>query len=102
MRRREFLGIFVGATTTWPLAARAQQAKRPTIGVLALGNPPVEPFVKGLRDGLQTVGYSEDRNIRLETRSAGGVMSRLPELAAELVRVKVDAIVAYQTPAASP
>ena len=89
------------ATVAWPLAARAQQAKMPTVGILALGNPPVEPFVKGLRDGLQAVGYSEDRNIRLEIRSAGGVAGRLPELAAELVRLKVDAIVAYQTPSAT-
>jgi len=47
MRRREFLGVFVGAAATWPLAARAQQAKVPTVGVLALGNSPIEPFVKG-------------------------------------------------------
>ena len=101
MKRREFIALLGGGTVALPLAARAQQAKVPAIGVLALGNPPVEPFVKGLRDGLQAVGYSEDRNIRLETRSAGGVMSHLPELAAELVRLKVDAIVAYQTPAAT-
>jgi putative ABC transport system substrate-binding protein len=101
MRRREFLGVFVGAAATWPLAARAQQAKVPTVGVLALGNPPIEPFVKGLRDGLQAVGYSEDRSFRLEIRSATGVGARLPELAAELVRLRVDAIVAYQTPAAT-
>jgi putative tryptophan/tyrosine transport system substrate-binding protein len=90
-----------GAAAAWPLAARAQQAKMPTVGILALGNPPVEPFVKGLQDGLQAVGYSEDRNIRLEIRSAGGDAGRLPELAAELVRLKVDAIVAYQTPSAT-
>ena len=102
MKRREFLALVGGAAATWPLAVYAQpQAKMPTIGVLALGNPPVEPFVRGLREGLQAVGYSEDRNIRLEIRSAGGTASRLPELAADLVRLKVDAIVAYQTPAAT-
>ena len=100
MRRRDFIAGLGGAAA-WPLSARAQQARMPIIGVLALGNPPVEPFVKGLRDGLQAVGYGEDRNIRLEIRSASGVMSRLPELAAELVRFKVDAIVAYQTPSAT-
>ena len=97
MRRREFITLLGGAAAAWPLTARAQQAKMPTVGVLALGNPPVEPFVKGLQDGLQAIGYSEGRNIRLEIRSAGGVAGRLPELAAELVRLKVDAIVAYQT-----
>jgi putative tryptophan/tyrosine transport system substrate-binding protein len=101
MKRREFMTLLGGAAAAWPLAARAQQAKMPTVGILALGNPPVEPFVKGLQDGLQAVGYSEDRNIRLEIRSAGGDAGRLPELAAELVRLKVDAIVAYQTPSAT-
>jgi putative ABC transport system substrate-binding protein len=100
MKRRDFITLLGGAAA-WPLAARAQQAKMPTVGILALGNPPVEPFVKGLQDGLQAVGYGEDRNIRLEIRSAGGVAGRLPELAAELVRLKVDAIVAYQTPSAT-
>lgn len=100
MRRREFLTLSGGALASFPLAAQAQTAKQPTIGVLGLGNPPIEPFVKGLRDGLQAIGYSEDRNIRLEVRSAGSVAGRLPELAAELVRLKVDAIVAYQTPSA--
>ena len=70
------------------------------VGVLALGNPPVEPFVKGLRDGLRAIGYSDDR-IRLEVQTAGGVASRLPQLADELVGRKVDVIVAYQTPAAT-
>jgi ABC-type uncharacterized transport system substrate-binding protein len=101
VKRREFMTLLGGAAAAWPLAARAQQAKMPTVGILALGNPPVEPFVKGLQDGLQAVGYSEDRNIKLEIRSAGGDAGRLPELAAELVRLKVDAIVAYQTPSAT-
>jgi putative ABC transport system substrate-binding protein len=70
------------------------------VGVLALGNPPVEPFVKGLRDGLRAIGYSDDR-IRLDVQTAGGNAGRLPELANELVRLKVDVIVAYQTPAAT-
>jgi putative ABC transport system substrate-binding protein len=60
----------------------------------------VDPFVKGLRDGLLAAGYGEDR-IRLEVQTAGGVASRLPQLADELVRRKVDVIVAFQTPAAT-
>src|ERR1051325_3612300 len=97
MRRREFIVGFSAAA--WPLVLKAQ-ARPPTIGVLALGNPPVEPFVKGLRDGLLAVGYSED-GIRLQVRTGEGVAGRLPELANELVRQRVDAIVAYQTPAAT-
>jgi putative ABC transport system substrate-binding protein len=60
----------------------------------------VEPFVKGLRDGLLAAGYGEDR-IRLEVLTAGGVAGHLPQLAHELVRQKVDVIVAFQTPAAT-
>ena len=73
MRRREFLTLAGAAAASFPPAAHAQTAKQPTIGILGLGNPPIEPFVKGLREALQAVGYSEDRNIRLEVRSAGGV-----------------------------
>jgi len=100
MKRRQFIAALGGAVGL-PLAARAQQARMPTIGVLALGNPPVESLVQSLRSGLQTLGYTEGRNIALVIRSAGGVAGRLPELAGELARLKVDAIVAYQTPAAT-
>jgi putative ABC transport system substrate-binding protein len=99
MIRRAFLKLLGGSVVAWPVVARAQ-ARLPTVGVLALGNPPVEPFVKGLREGLLAIGYGEDR-IRLEVQSAAGVASRLPQLAGELVGRKVDVIVAYQTPAAT-
>jgi putative ABC transport system substrate-binding protein len=104
VKRREFLpllGSAAGASIVWPRLLSAQPAKVPTIGVLTLGNPPPQPFIDGLRNGLREVGYSEDRNnIKLELRTAGGVAGRLAELAAELVRLKVDVIVAYQTPTA--
>jgi putative tryptophan/tyrosine transport system substrate-binding protein len=99
MRRRDFITL-IGGAAAWPLAARAQQAKVPTVGVLVLGSPPPEEFFRALRDGLREVGYTEDRNIKLEIRSAEGKASFLPERAAELVRLKVDVIVAYQTPPA--
>lgn len=99
MDRRKIITFVGAAAAAWPLALRAQ-ARLPTVGVLALGNPPVEPVVKGLREGLLAVGYSEDR-LKLEVRTAGGIAARLPELANELVRQKVDVIVAYQTPAAT-
>jgi putative ABC transport system substrate-binding protein len=99
MIRRAFIKLLGGSVVAWPLVARAQ-ARVPTVGVLALGNPPVEPFVKGLVEGLLAIGYGEDR-IRLEVQTAGGVASRLPQLANDLVRRKVDVIVAYQTPAAT-
>src|SRR4051794_33322618 len=56
-----------------------------------------EPFLVALREELREVGYSEDSNLRLEVRSADGKAARLAPLAAELVRLKVDIIVAYQT-----
>jgi putative ABC transport system substrate-binding protein len=99
MKRRAFIKLLGGSVVALPLAAQAQ-AKLRGIGILALGNPPVEPFVKGLRDALQAIGYSPDR-IRLEVQTAEGVAGRLPQLANELVRLKVDVIVAYQTPAAT-
>ena len=98
MRRREFIALLGGATA-WPLAARAQQpGKLPTIGVLVLGNPPPEPFLSALRDGLRDLGYTEGRNIRLEVRTAEGRSDLLREKAEELVRRKVDIIVTFQTP----
>ena len=100
MQRRAFIAI-VGGAAVWPLLGHAQQPRLPTIGVLVLGSPPPEAFLKGLRDGLQGAGYSEGRNIRLETRSAEGRADLLAEMAAELVRLKVDIIVAFQTPAST-
>jgi putative ABC transport system substrate-binding protein len=98
MRRREFLALVGSAAVLPPLRASAQQ-KSHRVGVLLLGNPPPQPFIDGLRNGLREVGYSEDRgNIKLEIRNAGGAAGRLSELAAELVRLKVDVIVTYQTP----
>jgi hypothetical protein len=77
MKRREFIALIGGAAASWPLAARAQQPRAPTIGVLALGIPDPEPFLKALRDGLRDRGYSEGRNIRLETRTAASVRRRM-------------------------
>jgi ABC-type uncharacterized transport system substrate-binding protein len=103
MRRREFITLLGSAAATWPCAARAQQpAKVPRIGWL--GTPRFESadarvnreaFLQGLRD----LGYVEDQNIVIEYRVADGNIERLPELAAELVRLKVDLIVAMATPA---
>jgi putative ABC transport system substrate-binding protein len=96
MRRRDFAVLFGVAAVAWPLAAAAQRPKVPRIGALVLGNP--EPFLSLLRGGLRDLGYTEGQRIHIELRSAGGNPSLLPERAAELVRLKVDVIVAYQTP----
>jgi len=97
MNRRAFIALMGGAATG-PLAARAQQAERMRrIGLLLVSGPePLGPF----REALADVGYVEGKNIQIEIRSAQGQDTRLPELAAELVRSRVDVIIAVQTPAA--
>jgi putative tryptophan/tyrosine transport system substrate-binding protein len=97
MKRREFIGLLGGAVT-WPLAARAQQSKVARIGVLYIGTADAESFKKELREGLRELGYVEGQNIALEFRSSEGQLDRLPGLAAELVRLKVDVIVTLYVP----
>jgi putative ABC transport system substrate-binding protein len=94
MRRREFITL-AGGAAAWPLAARAQQPVRlPRVGVLVSALPP-HPFADAFRSGLHTLGYSEGRNIALEFRYTGGRKDRAEQLAAELVRLDVDIIVAH-------
>jgi len=95
MRRREFIAL-IGVAVAWPRAAPAQQTKMPRIGVLLVaGSEVLGPFQQALRD----LGYVEGKTIQIDIRSAEGRTNLLPELAAELVRSKVDVIVASQTPA---
>jgi putative tryptophan/tyrosine transport system substrate-binding protein len=101
VKRRKFITLLGGAAAAWPLIAHAQKAKLLTIGILVLGSPHPEAFLKGLRDALRDVGYTEGRNIRLEIRNSEGKADLLAERAADLVRLKVDVIVAFQTPAAA-
>jgi putative tryptophan/tyrosine transport system substrate-binding protein len=96
VRRRQFITL-LGGTAAWPLAARAQTERMPRIGLLLVSGPePLGPF----REALADLGHVEGKNIQIEIRSAEGQETRLPELAAELVRSRVDVIVAVQTPAA--
>jgi putative ABC transport system substrate-binding protein len=99
MRRREFITLLGGATVAWPLMARAQQSKA-RIGALYVGTADAESFKEELRAGLRELGYVEEQNIAFEFRSAEGQLDRLPELATELVALKVDVIVALYTPSA--
>ena len=94
MRRREFIALLGGAAA-WPLASHAQQpAKLPTIGFLGTATPSmwshwVAAFVQRLREH----GWIDGRNIAIEYRWAEGRTERFAEIAAELVRRKVDVIV---------
>jgi putative ABC transport system substrate-binding protein len=96
MQRRHFITIACGAAA-WPLAVWAQQAKLPKIGVLVPSDP--EPFWSEFRAGLREQSYIEGHNIALEFRNADGKANLLRGLADELIRLKVDLIVAHQTPA---
>jgi putative tryptophan/tyrosine transport system substrate-binding protein len=79
--------------------AEAQQPKKvPRIGLLRPGSPPgSSPYVDAFRQGLRDLGYVEGKNIIIEYRYAEGKLDRLPELAAELVRLKIDVILAGGT-----
>jgi putative ABC transport system substrate-binding protein len=89
-----------GSIALWPLAAWAQRSQIARIGVLYIGLADAESFKKEFREGLSDLGYVEGRNITFEFRSADGKLDRLPELAAELVRLKVDVIVPLYVPSA--
>jgi putative tryptophan/tyrosine transport system substrate-binding protein len=101
MTRREFITLVGGVATAWPLAARAQQAgKVPRIGALQVGPSEHSARLDPLLQGLHELGYTEGQNIAIERRYGEWKLDRLPELAAELVRLKVDVIAAFSTPAA--
>jgi len=98
MRRREFI-VLIGAVAAWPEVTRGQQPQRlPIVGVLTphLVHPEFPAFI----EGLQALGYENGRTMNFLTRSAESKLDQLPGLAAELVREKVDVIVAINTPGA--
>src|SRR5262249_26877320 len=99
MNRRAFITLLGGAAA-WPLAARAQQSALPVVGYLNLGGSPESDSSRltGLRRGLNQTGYVEGRNLLIEYRWAGNQADRLPELAADLVQVGVNVIVATGVP----
>jgi putative ABC transport system substrate-binding protein len=99
MKRREFFTL-IGSVVALPHFAHAQQAKAYRIGVLLLGNADAPSFQTELREGLGKSGYVENENLRFEFRSAEGKLDLLPRLAAELVALKVDVLVALLTPCA--
>jgi putative ABC transport system substrate-binding protein len=100
MARRQLLAAFAGAAG-WSFAARAQQAAMPVIGYLSSGSPAFDALrLDAIRQGLQQVGFAEGRNVAIEYRWAQGDRNRLPALAADLVRRKVDVLVANSTASA--
>jgi putative tryptophan/tyrosine transport system substrate-binding protein len=94
MRRRDFI-VSLGGGLAWSLPLHAQQRTMPVIGYLGPEAPgPFASRIKAFRDGLAEVGYAEGRNVGIEFRWAEGRYDSLPELAADLVRSRVDVIVA--------
>ena len=93
MRRRTFIAALGGAAA-WPIAARAQQAgKLPTIGFLGADASAFSPWTAAFVARLRELGWIEGRTIAIEYRWSQGRTERYAEIAAEFVRLKVDAIV---------
>jgi putative tryptophan/tyrosine transport system substrate-binding protein len=106
LRRRAFITLLGGAAA-WPVGARAQQ--RGTLrraGFLASAIPSADfgsdGGGRGFTQGMREIGYLEGKDFVVEWRSAEGHYERLPDLAAELVRMKVDVIVTGSSPAVRP
>jgi ABC-type uncharacterized transport system substrate-binding protein len=98
MGRREFIAFVGGAAAAWPLAARAQQgAKVARIGMLHAG-PSDSPNARAFFERLGELGYIEGQNIIIERRYGGWDPDKLSKMAAELVALKVDVVIAASTP----
>jgi ABC-type uncharacterized transport system substrate-binding protein len=102
LERREFITLLGGAAAAWPLAARAQRSgKTYQIGFLGVFSyAEYQRLTDALRTGLRQLGYEEGRNIVIHYRWAEGRYDHLPELAAELVKLNLDALVTHSTPGA--
>ena len=102
MRRREFITLLGGATVAWPLAARAQQSERVRrIGVLIAfpeSDPEYQADVSAFRDGLQKLGWTEGRNIQIDSRWAGPEPEVIQRYAKELIARQPELILSSSTP----
>ena len=99
MRRREFISLLGGAAVSWPVAARAQQASIPAIGLLsARASDTDAPLLEFFREGLRQSAYVEGQNVAIEYRWASGDYDRLPALARELIEHHVQVIVTFGGP----
>jgi putative ABC transport system substrate-binding protein len=102
LKRREFITLLGGAAAAWPLGARAQRAER--VRRVAFlhpydeNDPEVRARVVAFRQALEALGWTENRNIRIEHRYSGGDLGQIQAYAKELVRAGPDLIVGSGTP----
>jgi ABC-type uncharacterized transport system substrate-binding protein len=100
--RREFITLLGGAVVAWPLVARAQQPARMRrvvfLHALAEHDPEVQARIAAFRQGLETFGWTENRNIQIEHRYSAGDLAQMQAHTAELVSSAPDLIVASSTP----
>ena len=103
--RREFIATLGSAAAAWPVAARAQQGERMRrIGVLmpyAENDAEAKSHLSALAQQLKRLGWSEDRNIRIDVRYAAGIAEQYPALAKELAALQPDVFLSESTPAAA-
>jgi putative tryptophan/tyrosine transport system substrate-binding protein len=102
MKRREFITLVGGAAVAWPFVAKAQSDRTRRIGVLTgqtESDPEGQARFGAFREGLQRLGWAEDRNLRIDYRWAAGDAGRIRSYAMELVRLSPDAIMVNGTPA---
>jgi putative tryptophan/tyrosine transport system substrate-binding protein len=98
VKRRAFITLLGGAAAAWPLAARAQQVKLRTIGFLGANTPSTDgQWVAAFVQRLRERGWIDGHTVAIEYRWAEGRAERAADIAAELVRLKVDIIVTYAT-----
>ena len=105
MQRREFITLLGGTAAAWPLAARAQQPNRMRrIGVLvgwAENDPDIQVQLAVFRQGLERLGWTEGRNVRIDYRFAAASPGQFQALAKELLALQPDVILAQSTPTAA-
>jgi putative ABC transport system substrate-binding protein len=100
MRRRTFIAA-LGSAAAWPTLANAPDAASPIVGFLvgASYKGPWQSLWAAFREGLASLGYVEGQNLRIKLREADGHYERLPDLAADLIKLQPTALVAAQLPA---